>query len=69
MIKDDEVCERYYKIYDVIKDKLCIIFHSQPVYGYKYLKAKIREFNGLIKKFFWVMVCQKKICIILTLLA
>ena len=52
LIRDDEVCERYYKIYDVIKDKLCIIFHSQPVYGYKYLKAKMREFNGLIKKKF-----------------
>ena len=49
LIKDDEVWERYYKVWDVIKDKLGIIFHSEPVYGYKYLKAKIREFNGVIK--------------------
>ena len=49
LIKDDEVWDKYYKIWDVIKDKLGIIFHSEPVYGYKYLKAKIREFNGVIK--------------------
>ena len=24
-------------------------FHSQPIYGNKYLKAKVREFNGSIK--------------------
>ena len=49
LIKDGEVGHKYNKIWDVIKDKLGIIFHSEPVYGYKYLKAKIREFNGLIK--------------------
>ena len=39
----------YDKIWDVIKNKLNIKFHSQPVYEYKYLKAKVREFNGMIK--------------------
>ena len=58
----------------MIKDKLGIKFHSEPVYQYKYLKAKVREFDGVIndEEFdgvtFWVMVCQKKICIILALL-
>ena len=33
----------------MIKDKLGIKFHSEPVYGYKYLKAKVREFDGVIK--------------------
>ena len=33
----------------MIKDKLSIKFHSQTVYEYKYLKAKIREFDGVIK--------------------
>ena len=33
----------------MIKDKLGIKFHSEPVYEYKYLKAKVREFNGVIK--------------------
>ena len=36
----------------MIKDKLDIKFHSEPVYEYKYLKAKLREFNGIIKKNF-----------------
>ena len=48
-IKDDEVWDKYDKIWDVIKDKLGIKFHSEPVYEYKYLKAKVREFDGVIK--------------------
>ena len=49
LIKDDEVWDKYDKIWDVIKNKLNIKFHSEPVYEYKYLKAKVREFNGVIK--------------------
>ena len=49
-IKDDEVWDKYDKIVDVIKNKLNIKFHSEPVYEYKYLKAKkLREFTGVIK--------------------
>ena len=72
-IKDDEVWEKYKQIWDVIKDKLGIKFHSEPVYEYKCLKAKVREFDGVIKTNFYditfmVMICQKKTCIILALL-
>ena len=49
LIKDDEVWDKYDKIWDVIKNKLNIKFHSEPVYEYKYLKAKVREFDGVIK--------------------
>ena len=49
LIKDDEVWDKYDGIWDVIKDKLGIKFHSEPVYEYKYLKAKVREFDGVIK--------------------
>ena len=49
LIKDDEVSDKYDKIWDVIKDKLAIKFHSEPVYEYKHLKAKVREFDGVIK--------------------
>ena len=49
LIKDDEVWDKYDKIWDVIKNKLNIKFHSEPVYEYKYLKAKVREFDGAIK--------------------
>ena len=36
----------------MIRYKVGIKFHSKPVYEYKYLKAKIREFYGAIKFFF-----------------
>ena len=48
-IKDYEVWEKYDKIWDAIKNKLGIKFHSKPSYEYKYLKAKVRSFNGVIK--------------------
>ena len=51
LIKDDKVWDKYNKIWDAIKDKLGIKFHSEPVYEYKYLKAKLREFDGMIKNF------------------
>ena len=49
LIKDDEVWDKYDKIWDAIKDKLGIESHSEPVYEYRYLKAKVREFDGAIK--------------------
>ena len=39
----------YNKMWDVIKDKLGIKFHGEPVYEYKYLKAKLTEFDDVIK--------------------
>ena len=49
LIKDDEVWEKYEKIWDMIKDRLGIKFHCEPIYESKYLKAKVREFDGVIK--------------------
>ena len=49
LIKDDEVCQKYDKIWDVIRNKLSIKFHSKPIYNQKYLKAKVREFDGAVK--------------------
>ena len=48
-IKDDEVWEKYEQIWDVIKNKLGIKFHSEPISQQKYLKAKVRESDGVIK--------------------
>ena len=48
-IKDDEVREKYDEIWDVIKNKLSIEFHSEPVRNNKYLKDEITEFDGKIK--------------------
>ena len=49
IIKNDEVCEKYEEIWNVIKNKLGIKFHSEPIYETKYLKAKVKEFEGEIK--------------------
>ena len=49
LIKDDEVWEKYEKIWDVIKNKPNIKFHSLPVYDKTYLKAQVREFDDKIK--------------------
>ena len=48
-IENSEVWEKYEEIWEVIKNKLNIKFHSQPIYENKYLKGKVREFNGNIK--------------------
>ena len=49
LIKDDKVWDKYDGIWGVIKAKLGIKFHSEPVYEYKYLKSKVREFDGAIR--------------------
>ena len=49
LIKNSEVWEKYEDIWDVTKNKLNIKFHGEPIYENKYLKAKVREFNGNIK--------------------
>ena len=52
LIKNSEVWQKYEEIWDVIKNKPNIKYHSQPIYENKYLKSKLREFNGNIKKNF-----------------
>ena len=47
--KDDEVWDKFDKIWDVIKDKLGVKFYTESVYEYNYLKAEVREFDGIIK--------------------
>ena len=48
-IKNSEVWKKYEEIWNVIKNKLNIKFHSQPIYENKYLKVKVRVFGGNIK--------------------
>ena len=49
LIKDDEVQEKDKQIWDVIKNKPGIKFHSLPAYDEKYLKTEVREFDDMIK--------------------
>ena len=47
--KDDDVLHKYDEIWDKIRETLNIKFHSMSVYDEKYIKAKVREINGVIK--------------------
>ena len=49
LIKNHEVWDKYNEIWDETKNKLGVKFHSKPVYESRYLKAKVREFDGVIK--------------------
>ena len=49
IVKDDNILEKYNGIWDRIKEKLSIKFHSSPVYDQKYIKAKVREFDVKIE--------------------
>ena len=44
LIKNSDVWDKYEDIWDVIKNKLSIKFHSEPI-----SKGKVREFHGSIK--------------------
>ena len=49
MVTNDDVLDEYNEIWDKIKEKLNIKFYSTPVYDEKYIKAKVRRFDGVIK--------------------
>ena len=49
IVKDYDVLDKYNEIWHKIKGELNIKFHSMPVYDKKHIKAKVREFNGVIK--------------------
>ena len=49
LIKDDDALVKCNQIWNKIKKILNIKFHSMPIYDQKYIKAKVREFNGVIE--------------------
>ena len=49
MIKDDNIFNVYNEIWDKIREELNIKFHSMPVYDQTHIKAKVIEFDGVIK--------------------
>ena len=46
---DDEVHEKYKQIWDLNQNKLGIRFHSLPAHDKKYLKTKVKEYDGVIR--------------------
>ena len=43
MIKDNNVLNKCNKIWNVIKNKIVIKFHSEPIYGQIYIKLKLEN--------------------------
>ena len=52
MIKNDICLDKYNEIWNNVERTLNIKFHSMPVYDEKCIKAKVKEFNGVIKTYF-----------------
>ena len=52
VVKVDHVLDKYNEIWDKIKVTLSIKFHSMTVYDEQYIKAEVREFNGVVKTSF-----------------
>ena len=48
-VKDDNTLDKYHKIWDKIKEKINIKFHSMPVSDKTYIKVRVREFDSKIK--------------------
>ena len=48
LIKDDELLEKHNEIWEEVKNNIKKEFDSKPVYSGKYLKAKIKSYNGKI---------------------
>ena len=48
-IKNDDVLNKCNEIWNNVKKTLNIKLHSMPVCDEKYRKAKVREFNGVVK--------------------
>ena len=49
VVKNHDVLDIYNEVWEKIKNTLNITFHNMLVYDEKYKKAKVREFNGVIK--------------------
>ena len=46
--EDETVYQKYNEIWDRIKKALNTRFHSQAIYDIKYIKTKVKTFDGLI---------------------
>ena len=59
MIKDDSVLTKYNEIWNKVKKALNKI-SSMPVYDEKYIKVKVKEFNGVVNTVFWNDIVPKE---------
>ena len=63
MIEDGSVLFKYSDVWNKIKEIKDIKFHSNPVYDEKYIKAKIKEFNGVVNINFLGNEIPKKVAL------
>ena len=49
LTKDDELLEKYNEIWEKVENSIMKGFDNEPVYNDKYLKSKIKSYNGRIK--------------------
>ena len=61
LIKDDELLKKYNEIWEKVKNSIKKEFDSEPVYNEKYLKAKIKSYNGKTTQVFAIIKYQKKV--------
>ena len=61
LIKDNELLERYNEIWEKVKNSLKKEFDCEPVDNEKYVKAKIKSYNGKINTIFTIIKYQKKV--------
>ena len=52
LIKDDELLEKHYEIWEKFKNNIKKEFDREPGYNEKHLKPKIKSYNGKINKNF-----------------
>ena len=52
LLNNNEVWEKYKQIWGLIKNNPGIKFHSSPDHDKKYLKTKVKEYDGVIKSNF-----------------
>ena len=60
IIKNDELLEKYNKIWEKVRNILKKKFDSEPVYKTNYLKTKIKFYNGKINTNFHNNIIPKK---------
>ena len=53
VIEDDSVLVKYNEIWNKIQKTLDIKFHSKPAYDKKYIRTKVKTFNGVVDTIFW----------------
>ena len=72
LISDDELLEKYNKLWDKVRKSIRKEFDNEPVYNKKHLKAKIKSYVGKINASFCSDKLPKKgshcICLSITLI-